>query len=185
MYDRLLSLIKYLRERGGVVSALDDLYTALPLWQKLVLWGFAQGLLFRFQETVWNIINWIYAVSISTAGDFLELRIQTALLLIVIAFLSLQTSILILKLNRMEEQLSLMAQRPRSAPDGGFAPPIEDIEEEDGGDDSGSGVGAVGGAVAGAALGSTYGPAGTVGGALLGAILGDELEKESDPHDEE
>jgi len=106
MRDLVQRLISLFREAGGRVV---EYYRNLSLSVKIFLWIPFQGILFWVQPWIADTIVWIWNSSAVAASGLSSLDFRTLLLSVLVAFLILQTTLLFLKLNRIEALLSHMA----------------------------------------------------------------------------
>lgn len=176
----------------GVKNSLDRIgskWNELSLLAKILAWIPAQAILFKLQPELWKALRIITDLLMSTVGfiivetSTLEFRLQ--LLLVIVGIFTLQTTILSLRLIRLEYRINELADQlgdfdevPDSImTDGGDS---TDLSKKVGDESQSTGTGAIGGALTGGAFGASIGgPAGALGGALLGGIIGRELEKKS------
>lgn len=194
--EALNSFLQGIRRTGEFVQ---DRWQQLSFGKKILLWIPLQAVLFKIQPLLWQILEYGIDLSVGAlaalSGDVASLNTQTQLILILIGLFSIQTTVLSVRLIRVEHQLGMIGSEVEDVghrtekmitdvndaleemTDGGIPTDSSDTDSPGQGT---TGTGAIGGAIAGGAIGASIGgPAGALGGAFLGLILGDELEKES------
>ena len=143
----------------------------LPTPVRATGWLTFQALLFKIQPHLWHGLVGV----VQFVTRLAELQLHVQLLLVVLAFLAVQTALAENRFKQLRVVVESMEELDNETKlvvsDGGT-----EIEVEQNTDDWNSArVYAACGAVVGGSIGVGWGPAGVIGLAVLGAMVGDEL----------